>query len=273
MLLGTGLSAPGTAADLPALHVPGWERVPHLAHGFLTRHGGVSRGPFAALNLSTQVGDDAEAVAENWRRVAAGAAVGLRIATMRQVHGATVVSVHDDAVDAGEADGIATRGRGLVLGVLTADCVPILLVAPAHGVVAAVHAGWRGTVAGVTARMVDHLATAFAVAPSDVFAALGPSIGGCCYETDDRVADQLEQQWGSLPGVVRERSNGKVRLDLRQANGEILVRCSVPRAQLSHIGPCTQCAADDFFSHRGGRGRAGRQLSFIGWRAGTGADT
>ncbi len=244
MLLGTGLSAPGTAADLPALHVPGWERVPNLVHGFLTRHGGVSCGPFAALNLSTQVGDDAEAVAENWRRVAAGAAVGLRVATMRQVHGATVVSVHDDAVDAGEADGIATRGRGLVLGVLTADCVPILLVAPAHGVVAAVHAGWRGTVAGVTARMLDHLATAFAVPPSDVYAALGPSIGGCCYETDDRVADQLEQRWGSLPGVVQARSNGKVRLDLRQANAVMLVRCGVPRVQLSQIGPCTQCAAD-----------------------------
>jgi len=272
VLLGTGLSAPGAAADLPALRVPGWERVPNLVHGFLTRHGGVSGGPFAALNLSTQVGDDAEAVAENWRRVAAGAAAGLRVATMRQVHGATVVSVNEDTVDAEEADGVATRARGLALGVLTADCVPILLVAPTHGVVAAVHAGWRGTVAGVTARTLDHLAAAFAVPPSDVYAALGPSIGGCCYETDRRVADQLEQRWGSLPGVVRERSHGKVRLDLRQANAEMLVRCSVPRAQLSRVGPCTQCAAADFYSHRGARGRTGRQLSFIGWCAGTAAD-
>ena len=266
MLLGTGLIDPGAAA-VPALRVPGWECFADLVHGFLTRHGGVSRGPFAALNLSTQVGDDADAVSENWRRVVAGAAAGLRVATMRQVHGAAVVSVRQDTVDAGEADAMATAARGVALGVLTADCVPILLVAPAHGVVAAVHAGWRGTVAGVTAHTLDHLAAAFAVPPSDVYAAFGPSIGGCCYETDHRVADQLEQQWGPLPGVVQDRSHGKVRLDLRQANLEILVRRRVPRAQLVRVGPCTRCAAADFFSHRGGRGRTGRQLSFIGWRA------
>ena len=273
MLLGTGLTTTGVAAALPLLRVPGWERFPNLVHGFLTRHGGVSCGPFAALNLSTEVGDDGGAVSENWRRVVVGAAGGLRVAIMRQVHGATVVSAREDTVDAGEADAVATRARGLAVGVLTADCVPILLVAPAHGVVAAVHAGWRGTVAGVTVHTLDHLAAAFAVPPSDVYAALGPSIGGCCYETDHHVADQLAQQWGALPGVVQERSHSTVRLDLRQANAEMLARRGVPRAQLSRVGPCTQCAADDFFSHRGHRGRTGRQLSFIGWRVGAGADT
>jgi hypothetical protein len=184
-----------------------------------------------------------------------------------------VVSVSEDTVEAGEADAVATRARGVALGVLTADCVPILLVAPAHGVVAAVHAGWRGTVAGVTGHTLDHLAAAFAVPPSDVYAALGPSIGGCCYETDRGVADQLEQCWGALPDVVHERSDGTVRLDLRQANIELLVRRRVPRAQVSWIGPCTRCAGDDFFSHRGDRGRTGRQLSFIGWHVGTDVDT
>ena len=268
MLLGTGLTGTAAAAALPALCVRGWERFPDLVHGFLTRHGGVSGAPFASLNLSTQVGDEADAVSENWRRVVSGAAAGLRMATMRQVHGATVLSVRQDMADVGEADAMATEARGVALGVLTADCVPILLVAPAYGVVAAVHAGWRGTVAGVTAHTLDHLATAFAVPPSAVYAALGPAIGGCCYETERRVADRLEQRWGTLSGVVLQRSHDKVRLDLRQANAEILVRCRVPRAQVSSVGPCTRCVADDFFSHRGERGRTGRQLSFIGWRAG-----
>jgi len=119
VLLGTGLT--DAAAAVPALRVPAWAGFPNLVHGFLTRHGGVSRSPFAALNLSTQVGDAAAAVSENWRRVVAGPTAGLRVATARQVHGATVINVRADTVDAGEADAMATAARGLVLGVLTAD--------------------------------------------------------------------------------------------------------------------------------------------------------
>jgi YfiH family protein len=265
VLLGTGLNQSDPVARLRVLRVPGWERVPDLRHGFLTRHGGVSRGEFATLNLSRQVGDDCDAVSENWRRVVATAGSGVRFAIMRQVHGARVLSVSEATDVAGEADGLATRTRGVALGVLTADCVPMLLLAPRHGVVAAVHAGWRGTIAGIGGQAIRHLDVEFGVPPSEIHAALGPAIGGCCYETERDLVTRLEQRWGALPDIVAACAGTKVRWDLRRANAELLLRHGVPEGQIATVGPCTRCSPHDFFSHRGAAGRTGRQLSFIGW--------
>jgi YfiH family protein len=251
------------------LQVPGWERIPQLVHGFCGRRGGVSCGVYAELNLSSRVGDETEAVRENWQRATAVSGGGMHFTTMHQVHGTDVVTVVPGMTHAGEADAMVTAAAGVALSVLTADCVPILLVAPQQRVAAAVHAGWRGTVAGIAARAVQHMQWLFKVEPDSLHAALGPAIGGCCYEVDRAIVDELEQRWGALPGPVRSHTH-KPRLDLRRANAAMLMQVGVREAHISHVGPCTRCATAEYFSYRAVGGETGRQLSFIGWR-GTGA--
>src|SRR5262249_39887769 len=156
---GADLPAPAMPPGprLPVLQVEGWEAIPDLVHGFYGRRGGASEGVFAALNLSVRVGDSPQAVEENWCRLTHALGGASRVVTMRQVHGADVATVDDAGAAVEEADALVSRARGVVLGVLTADCVPILLVAPHERVVAAVHAGWRGSVAGIARRAVQHL--------------------------------------------------------------------------------------------------------------------
>jgi hypothetical protein len=157
----------------------------------------------------------------------------------------------------GEAD--------LYLAVLTADCVPLLFVAPKQKLVAAVHAGWRGTLAGIAEKTVRLLESKYDVAAADLEVALGPSIGSCCYEVKDDVAGPLMKRWGRLttPSIVVK--DGKSFVNLRRLNRDILRAAGVPGSQLYQIGPCTSCAADDFFSYRRERSDTGRQMSFIGW--------
>ena len=140
--------------DITHIRVPQWENYKGLLHGFMGRRGGKSGGPYSGLNVSYRVGDDLKTVSQNVcdLKLAVGIHDG-RIVTMKQVHGDTIVEVKDKKLkDAGEADGMVTGEPDLYLGVLTADCVPLLFVAPKQKLVAAVHAGWRGTLAGIGPR-------------------------------------------------------------------------------------------------------------------------
>jgi YfiH family protein len=261
----------------PILRVPQWGSIAHLVHGFCGRRGGGSQRAFADFNLSFRVGDAAGEVRENWERLTACVGGSLRFATMQQVHGGDVAVLRDGAADAPAADALITDQVGAALCVLTADCVPILLVAPARRVIAAVHAGWRGTVAGVATRAVLELERRFGVRPVEILVALGPAIGPCCYEVDRDIVDQLEVCWGEMPGAVRRdgrRPGGrsKGRLDLRRANFIALARAGIPDDAIAQVGPCTRCASAEYFSYRAacaatGSGVTGRQVSFIGWQA------
>jgi len=133
---------------LPRVQVPAWQGIGGLVHGFLGRHGGVSAGDCASLNLSASVEDASTALESNWDRVRREFP-GIVMVTMRQVHGAQVVRVDQATTEIGPADGLITRACGVGLGVLTADCVPILMIAPRERIALAVHAGWRGTLAGI----------------------------------------------------------------------------------------------------------------------------
>src|SRR3970282_1025077 len=168
--------------ELTRLKVDQWERYNSLLHGVMGRRGGNSVGPYAGLNVSYRVGDDNQVVSQNVCDVKH--LVGIhdgKIVTMKQVHGDQIVEVKDKALkEAGEADGMVTRGAGIHLGVLTADCVPILILAPMHKMVAAVHAGWRGTLMGIAAKAVRLFNDSYGVSPGEIEAALGPSIGACC---------------------------------------------------------------------------------------------
>jgi len=249
--------------ELPTLRVPAWQDIRGLVHGFCGRRGGASRGPFGELNLSFRVGDADEAVRENWRRVVASTGRNpSAFATMQQVHGAQIARVEAPG-EAPEVDGLVTAVSFLALSVLTADCVPILFLAPSRRVIAAAHAGWRGTVAGIAPRMIESLKSGWGVGVTDVLVALGPAIGGCCYEVGLDVIDALEERWGTtVSGAVARRNGHKAMLDLRHANRDLLRQAGVAEANITSVGPCTRCTPTDYFSYRAG-GATGRQLSFI----------
>ena len=253
--------------EITQFQVPQWQKYPGLLHGFMGRQGGKSIGPYAGLNTSYRVGDDPKVVSQNVCdvKLAAGIHDG-RVVTMRQVHGDHVIEVSDRTLkEAGEADGMLTGERDIFLAVLTADCVPILIVAPEKKVAAAVHAGWRGTLAGIAEKAVRLLESRYDVVAADLEAALGPSIGACCYEVKEDVSGPLMKKWGRLttPSVfVRE---GRTYLDLRRLNRDILRAAGIPGNQLHQIGPCTSCASEEFFSYRRAGGETGRQMSLIGW--------
>jgi polyphenol oxidase len=255
--------------ELTWLKVPSWEKYDGLLHGFMGRRGGKSIDPYAGLNVSYRVGDDNKVVSQNVcdMKLEVGIHDG-RIITMKQVHGDQIVDVKDTNIkEAGEADGMVTEKPNAFLGVLTADCVPILFVAPGKKLVAAVHAGWRGTLAGIAEKMVRQFKDNYGVADDEIEAALGPAIGSCCYEVKNDVTEPLREKWGHLAGSSIELKDGKCFVDLRGLNRAILEQAGVPARQIFQVGPCTHCAKDDFFSYRRERKETGRQISFIGWQA------
>jgi len=227
-----------------------------LPHGFTTRGGGASGAPFDRLNLGDRVGDDPAAVAENWRRLEA--ATGLGFARVRQVHGAAVVEAEAPCLPGREADAVLSRRPGVAACVAVADCVPVLLADPATGLVAAVHAGWRGTMAGAAAAGVGALCRAGRAGAGGLVAAIGPSIGPCCYQVSEELAGRFEAAFGE--DVVR-RGPGGPRLDLWTANALTLAEAGV--RQVERLDRCTACEPARFFSHRRDAGRTGRMVGFI----------
>ena len=253
--------------ELTWLKVPQWQRYHGLLHGFMGRRGGRSVGPFTGLNLSFRVGDDVQVVKDNMCDLKG--AVGIhdgRVVTMKQVHGDRIVEVRDKNLkEVGEADGMVTRKKETFLGVLTADCVPILVVAPEKKMAAAIHAGWRGSLAGIAAKTVKLFLEEHSILPSELEVALGPAIDACCYEIGNDVAQPLIERWGDLAESSIQMKDQKTYLHLRNLNQAILHRAGVPQSQIFQIGPCTSCSTADFFSYRKAKKETGRQLSFIGW--------
>lgn len=227
-----------------------------VPHGFTCRAGGASAAPFDTLNLGDLVGDDPAAVAENWRRLEA--ATGLGFARVRQVHGARVVAAEGPTGPREEADAVVSTRPGVAACVAVADCVPVLLAAPRGRAVAAVHAGWRGTVARAAAEGARALAAAAGVSPAALRAVIGPSIGPCCYQVSDDLAARFAADFGAP--VVR-RGEGGPRLDLWAANLAALRDAGVMEVEL--LGRCTACEPGRFFSHRRDAGRTGRMVGFV----------
>jgi len=226
-------------------------------HGFTTREGGVSGPPWDQANLGGSVGDDPAHVAENWRRLEA--ATGLRFARVRQVHGARAVRLDAAGPPAEEADAVVSIAAGLAACVSVADCVPVLLADPGSGAVAAVHAGWRGTLARAAAEGVRLLAREAGAAPGRLLAAIGPSIGPCCYEVSDELAARFAEELGPETVVPGARP----RLDLWAANARVLREAGLAAGGIDALRRCTACERDRFFSHRRDAGRTGRQIAYI----------
>jgi polyphenol oxidase len=244
-----------------------------FAHGFTTRAGGVSAAPYDTLNLGGKWGDEPAHVTENRRRVAE--AIGGRPFVARQVHGTVIRRVRAgddlDAVARQEADGLCTDAPGLVLGVFVADCVPVLLADARTGACAAVHAGWRGTVAGILPAAVRTLASEFGARPSDLRVALGPAIGPCCFEVGLEVVDAVV---ATIPeararGIVLPSPRGRAdraHVDLHAANRLLLERAGVDPAAIDAVDLAVACTHHDrqrFFSFRRDGAATGQQMGVI----------
>ena len=178
----------------------------------------------------------------------------------RQVHGTRIVTA--TAGERPEADGLVTATPGTFVGVVTADCAPILLVAPHRRVAAAVHAGWRGTAAGIVTAALSHLRAQFDVEPHDLEASIGPAIGPCCYEVGPEVRAAFRAASGETTAAAWSRRRDRDVLDLRHAIRVLLDAAGV--ANVSVLGPCTRCSPS-YCSYRRDGDAAGRQVSFIGW--------
>jgi YfiH family protein len=289
------------------LPVPGW-RFPWLWSGFSTRIGGVSRAysvddASGELNLGFTAADDRESVAQN-RRMLAEAVTGSAetpLVTLRQFHSTLIVSAsradtarkslrHSDGLPR-RADGIMTSESGFLIAVQTADCIPVLVADTRLHVVAAFHAGWRGTVKRIVESGVGRMMLEFGSRPADLVAAIGPGIGACCYAVGDEVLSEFDSQFMYARELFREvydadpvrkkypmlfltqRAPGHssigphLHLDLIEANRRQLLASGLRPQAVQIVGGCTQCHRDLFFSHRGSHGHAGRMMAVIGLRA------
>ena len=258
-------------AGVTYLSSEAFERAGGVVHGFSTRLGGVSTGIYESLNLGSTRGDDPACVQENYRRFFA--AVGVKadaVAMTNQVHGDTVRPVTTADVKAGlldreayEADGLVTDIPGLALVIFSADCLPVLLYDPVRRVIAAVHAGWRGTAAGIVERAVEKMAF-YGSRPEDILAAIGPGISRCCFETHEDVPNAMTAALGvRATPFLSPIENGKFKVDLKGINAMRLERSGLLRAHISVTADCTACLPERYWSHRATGGVRGSQAAVI----------
>jgi len=231
-------------ARLEVAEVEALAAIPGLAHGF-ERRGDSSRDE----------NRDATRARATRRLQATG-----RLFLMRQVHGACVVEAPWE--ERPEADAAIATGQGLVLGVETADCLPILLVDPMRRAVGAVHAGWRGTASEVAMRAVESL-RAQGSRSEDLVAALGPAIGPCCYEVGDELRPAFDRWGGDL---FRPGPRGRPHLDVRAANRRQLLSAGLRDERIHDVAQCTSCRRDLYHSYRRDGPNGGRMISFVGFR-------
>jgi len=274
---------------LQILQVPALNKFPWLIHGFSTCPGGVSAlGGEEVLNLGFTAWDRPENVLENRRRFqSALGARDLQLISLTQIH-SDVIHLFHAAPDAPcQGDASATDRPGLLLGVQTADCVPLLLVDPRKRAVAAIHAGWRGTLARIAVKAIGQMRMQFKTKPAELLAAIGPSIGCCCYEVGTEVAIQFHSQFADAPDWFDEFRTGdepnpvqwlnmmppghqpppkNVLLDLKKANRAQLLDVGLRPQNIFVSDLCTACHPDLLFSYRKQGPQSGRHLSVIGLR-------
>jgi polyphenol oxidase len=280
---------------------PQWLKLKWLRHGFSSRSGGASKiyaGDVNTgdLNLSWTKEDDAKFVRLNRKRFVAAVAVsGFKLVTLRQTHSGVVRNldkIRKPMEKAGRAvlrgDAMMTTRSGLLLGIQTADCVPVLLVDVKKKVVAAFHAGWRGTLARIVERGAGTMRLTYGSRTADLRAVIGPGIGPCCYAVSDDVHIEFDSQFAYAPELFSEvydsdpirekypmlfltqRAPGhsnigpQIHLDLWEANRRQLLAAGLEEKNISVLAQCTSCQRQKFFSHRRDSGLTGRMLNAIG---------
>lgn len=313
-----------TKSQVDVVRAAAFSKEPWLAHGFSTRTGGASRvykpeNVVGDLNLSWTKEDDVKLIAENRRRFVAavlderknfadGKPKQMQLITLRQIHSGVIHVIKQQkdrqisafgtdaklATKDGRAvlrgDGVMTDVPGLLLGIQTADCIPVMIADRRKKAVAVFHAGWRGTLARIVERGVGRMQMAFGSRVQDLIAAIGPGIGQSCYSVGENVQHEFESQFSYAPELFREvydsdpvkekypllfmtaRAPGhsnigpQMHLDLWEANWRQLMDAGVREKNITVIAECTACNPEKYFSHRGEHGFTGRMLNVIGIR-------
>jgi YfiH family protein len=278
-----------TPSGVAVLQVSAFRDFPWLVHGFSTSQGGVSslHGE-KILNLAFTAWDQRENVQKNRRLFQSALDAGaLTLVALKQFHSDVVCEFSAAPQDACSGDASITKTPNLLLGVQTADCVPILLVDPRNHAVAAVHAGWRGTLHRIVEKTIGRMTMQYGTHPRDLLAAIGPAIGGCCYEVGTEVAAAFQSQFAQAPEWFDELRTGdepnplqwlnqfppghqpppkNVRLDLRKANRAQLLDVGVSSENIFVSDLCTACRPDLLFSYRKQGSESGRLMAAIGIR-------
>jgi YfiH family protein len=257
-----------TKHEVPFLACRPMYRPGVVIHAFSTRLGGSSEPPYTSLNLGFGTGDSRAGVLRNRARL--GQAIGFHpddLVTLRQVHGPRVIALAEASdpslVRGTPGDGLLTNRAHLPLAVITADCFPVVLTVPSLPAVGILHAGRKGTAAGIVPAAIALMCQEFAVSAQAISAAIGPGIGQCCYEVDDASAEPFLAQFGADDGVYRPSRPGHLYLDLQQAILLQLCATGVSSTQVWSANLCTACHPGWFYSYRRDGPRSGRMLNVV----------
>lgn len=264
------------SAGIKLFHFRGWNELHQALHGSRLSVGFTSR--IGGLNVALHVNDDENAVIQNRRLL--GRTLGIepeRWVCAEQVHGKRIEHVGRHACGAGflhlsdavpGTDGLMTDEPGVWLTSFYADCVPLYFYDPVHGAIAVAHAGWRGTVADMAGQVVDSMERRYGSKATELRALIGPSIGACCYEVDEFVADKVAEllSFDSATEHVLQSSIGSVgkyMLDLKRCNQLLMMKAGLLSDHIEMSQWCTSCRTDLFFSHRAEQGKTGRMAAWI----------
>jgi YfiH family protein len=281
-------------SKLQLLHSEKLAKLPWLIHAFSTRHGGVSR-PYggSALNLGFTKQDTPADVERNralFMKELDVANASTVLITLRQIHSDLIHRVESQPEHSLSGDGLITDTPGLLLAILTADCLPVIVADKKNRAVGVFHAGWRGTVKRIVEKGVGEMQRYFGSDPSNMIAVIGPSVQSCCYQVGEEVRQKFEAQFSYATELFREvKESDPVRekypmlfltarapghselpvnifLDLVEANRRQLIDAGVPAKSIDTSSPCTACHTDLLFSHRAEKGVTGRLMAVVGVR-------
>ncbi|MBM6828620.1 peptidoglycan editing factor PgeF [Anaerotignum lactatifermentans] len=230
-----------------------------VKHGFTTRHGGVSTGCYASMNMGFSRGEERAPVAENYRILARALELDeTAFVATQQTHTTNILKV--GAADKGsgvtkdreykDVDGLMTDEAGINLVIFGADCVPVFLLDPEHHAIGMAHCGWKGTANGMAKKIVERMTAEYSTDPQKLVAAIGPSIGKCCFQVDDPVVNLFRRQLYFADEVIFDdpSEEGKYKIDLWETNRRLLADCGVKNIEIA--GLCTMCDTERFYSHR-----------------------
>lgn len=240
---------------------------------FTTRMGGVSRGQYASMNMSTTNGDNLSLVKENYKIICGAVDIDHKnVVLSHQTHTDNIRTVTESDRGKGlysqrdydNVDGLITNISGVALVTQFADCTPLLFLDPVKRVIANVHSGWRGTVKQIGAKAVRRMEEEFGCNPSNIIAAIGPCIGKCCYEVDTPVYSEFEKVAGlDLSAIFTQKNDNKYMLDLWEANRQILINAGIKPENIDVTDLCTHCHSEYFHSHRATGGKRGNLAAII----------
>ncbi|MBN1364672.1 MAG: peptidoglycan editing factor PgeF [Syntrophaceae bacterium] len=240
-----------------------------LTHAFCTRLGGVSKEDYKSLNISFKEGDMEDRVLQNWYRLAMAFAIPVDyFLTLNQVHGDDILVIKPYGNYLPEEgtlnyDAIVTTRENLAICIKTADCVPVFIVDRVKKIIAAVHAGWKSTALEISAKVTSLFFEKYRSSEKNLLAAIGPAIGQCCFEIDEKEAKPFQKQKDHEAFLLPSERKDKWIVDLAESNRRQIINSGIPEENIDISNLCTSCRHDLFFSYRRSGGVTGRQLNFI----------